>query len=226
MFALLLPVKEFSRSKHRLAEWLSPMERALLARRMFDEVWKTLRNCVRNGIADTLLVISKEPAVLARCREENVRYLIEEEPRSHSESVSVATAWAETLGVTSLLSLPIDAPAVTENEIAVIADLAESYSVVVVPSADGTGTNALLRTPPGAIAPRFGPGSCRLHAAQAAGNGLPYLIHPVAGLAADIDTPEDVERFLAFVASTGRESRTANLLRRFAASRPGVGVCF
>ena len=218
MIAALLPVKVFSRSKQRLADWLSPQERELLARAMFEDVWTALR-AVPN--LDRLLVISAEPYVLARCRRDKIACYEETEQRSHSESVAQGTRWAMGLGVTSLLSLPIDTPAVTANEISSLLELAHRYSVVVVPSADGSGTNALLRTPPDAIAPHFGTGSCRRHVREAQLAGLSHCLHPTPGLAADIDTPEDLESFL----SLDLPCRTTELVRQFLTARHGVPVC-
>ena len=222
MFALLLPVKQFSRSKQRLVGWLTPEERATLAAAMFEDVWDTLRTSCRQY---PLFVISSEPKVIALCRAEAVPCLVETEQRSHSESVIEATRWAMSQGVSTLLSVPIDTPAVTAEEIATLTELSRQSDVIVVPSADGTGTNALLRTPPDAIAPRFGPGSCELHVAQARAKGLSHRVHRVDGLAADIDTPEDVERFLALDHSTKLPSRTAKLLRQWTEARRGVAIC-
>jgi 2-phospho-L-lactate guanylyltransferase len=61
--------------------------------------------------------------------------------------------------------------------------------VAIVPDRHGTGTNALLLTPPDAFAPSFGPGSFARHRALA-GDAcrvaeLPSLMH-------DVDTPEDL----------------------------------
>lgn len=222
MFAVLLPVKQFRRSKQRLANWLAPQERELLARVMFEDVWSTLR---ASFVRDRLFVITSESYVIERCRREAVPCRVETEQLSHSDSVEEATPWAISHGVTSLLSIPIDTPGVTADEIAALAELAPRYSVVVVPSADGTGTNALLRTPPDAIAPQFGPGSCALHVAQAESAGLRHLVYPVASLAADIDTPEEALHFL----SLNRPGNAAALLRKWLQApqeiRPGVTVC-
>lgn len=219
MVTVLLPVKEFHRSKLRLAGFLSPLERALLARAMFDDVWDILREAVgkKQGLGQ-LLVVSAEPYVIARCREEGVPFLEEAEPSSHSESVRRATQWVMSRGATSLLSVPIDTPAMTVEEIRALAALARRYSVVIVPSADGSGTNALLRTPPDAIEPRFGPDSCRLHIEEAEANGLDWLVYRSPGLLADMDTPEDIEAFLL----QERRGRTWKLLQQWAGSRGKV----
>ena len=240
MVAALLPVKEFCRAKQRLAGFLTSQERALLARTMFEDVWDALREAERGGQAllrqgsggqalERLLVVSAEPYVIARCREEGVACLEEEEARSHSDSVRLATQWAMGLGVTSLLSVPIDTPALTAPEILALLELHPGplahargsdcrYAVVVAPSADGSGTNALLRTPPDAIAPQFGPDSCRLHVQEAETKGLLWRVFPSPGLSADIDTPEDIEAFL----STERRCRTWALLQHWVGSRGRV----
>jgi 2-phospho-L-lactate/phosphoenolpyruvate guanylyltransferase len=213
VFAVLLPVKEFRNSKQRLAEWLSSEDRALLARTMFEDVWATLRSAVA---PEQIVVISSEKVVVERCRAESIPCIEESAQSSHSDSVAAATRWAMDRGTTSLLSVPIDTPGVTAEQILALAELGKDYSVVVVASADGTGTNALLRTPPDAIAPRFGPGSCELHAAQARAKGLSHLVHAVPSLEADIDTLEDAEHFL----SLGRACRTTTLLRGWLDARP------
>lgn len=222
MFAVLLPVKEFRRSKQRLATWRPLAEREALAQAMFEDVWAMLRS---SFVRERLFVVSSDPYVIERCRQQEVPCQVETRQLSHSRSVMEATRWAMSHGVTSLLSIPIDTPAVTADEISALAELAQRYAVVVVPSADGTGTNALLRTPPDAIAPQFGPGSCRLHLQQAKAKGLSHSIYPVESLAADIDTPGDAERFL----SLNHACRTTTLLRQLLDRRQeiqrGVAVC-
>src|SRR5207244_9430624 len=67
-----------------------------------------------------------------------------------------------------------------------------SAEVVIVPDRHGTGTNGLLLTPPDAIAPSFGPGSCARHRALARAAGASCrLAHPPS-LLLDIDTGADL----------------------------------
>ena len=222
MIAALLPVKVFSSSKQRLAGFLTASQRALLARTMFEDVFAVLRQAqeMKQGL-DRLLVVSAEPHVLWRCRREGVAVLEEREQRSHSDSVKLATRWASRLGATSLLSVPIDTPAVTPREILSLLRSRRKFPVVVVPSADGSGTNALLRTPPDAIDPRFGPGSCRLHLEAAEARGLPCKVFPSPGLMGDVDTPEDLSRFL----SLQGPCRTTELARQFLRAGRKVAAC-
>ncbi len=227
MIAVLLPVKEFSSSKQRLAGFLTPQERALLARTMFEDVFAALREAqeMKQGL-DRLLVVSAEPYVFSRCRQEGVAVLEEREQLSHSDSVTLATKWAARLGATSLLSVPIDTPAVTPREILSLLREHRKFQVVVVPSADGSGTNALLRTPPDIIDPRFGPGSCKLHVQAAEAKRLPCSVfHSIGsksnGLSNDIDTPEDLSHFL----SLDRPCRTTGLARQFLRADRETAAC-
>jgi len=217
VIAALLPVKRFANSKQRLAGWLTPSERELLARTMFEDVWEKLTH---SGAFAQLLVATAEPYVIARCRESGVLCLVEGEQQSHSLSVRTATEWAMSMGVTTLASVPIDTPAITEEDLQDLMKTAATYDVVIAASGDGAGTNALVRTPPNAIDPHFGPNSCRLHSVQARAAGLSCSVVALPGFAADVDTPEEAERFLAL----GRPCRTANLLRQYLAARKSASV--
>jgi 2-phospho-L-lactate guanylyltransferase len=64
--------------------------------------------------------------------------------------------------------------------------------VVIVPDRHGTGTNGLLLTPPDAIEPAFGPGSCERHRALARAAGARCQIERPASLLLDVDTGDDL----------------------------------
>lgn len=218
--AVLLPVKRFADSKHRLADLLSPEQREQLARTMFEDVWETLTSwCAAQADVAHLIVITAEPEVLSRCAENplggKLVFIEETEPISHTESTRQATARAVEMGVETLLSVPIDTPAMTAEELSQLLELRSQYQVVVVPSGDGTGTNALLRRPPDAITAHFGPGSCRRHIEDAQTNFQKNRLFSPPGLTADIDTPEEARAFLAMATRVGREGRTTRLLREF-----------
>jgi len=68
--------------------------------------------------------------------------------------------------------------------------------VAIGPDRAGTGTNALALRPPGVINFRFGTGSFAAHAAEVERAGVPCVAVNRAGLAFDLDTPEDLARWL------------------------------
>lgn len=218
--AVLLPVKRFADSKQRLAGVLTRAQRERLARGMFEDVWETLTAwCGAREDVARLLVITAEPEVLARCAGSPLAGKLvcmeEAEPVSHTESTRQATARAIGMGVTTLLSVPMDTPAMTGEELSQLLEFSRDYQVVVAPSGDGTGTNALLRRPPDAITAHFGPGSCRRHIEDAQTNFQRNRLFSPPGLTADIDTPEEARDFLALAGRLGREGRTTRLLREF-----------
>jgi 2-phospho-L-lactate guanylyltransferase len=116
------------------------------------------------------------------------------------------------LGADRALLVPGDCPALDPAELdELIRTAPGGRSVVIVPDRHGTGTNALLITPPDALQPSFGPGSCERHAAHAQAAGVAYEIAPIPSLGLDIDTPEDLE---ALGELSDRGLRTHELLSR------------
>jgi 2-phospho-L-lactate guanylyltransferase len=66
-----------------------------------------------------------------------------------------------------------------------------------VPSRDGTGTNALLRTPPELFPSRFGAESCAKHLAEARARGAEIRVFRNARIELDIDEVEDLRYFFS-----------------------------
>lgn len=205
MIFALLPVKAPGNAKQRLSGFLTPEQRERLARAMFDEVLATL--CTVEGLARVVVVTSDEIAAM-RARALGAQVFEEREQLSHSVSADAAARRAAGLGASTVMLLPIDVPLVTKSEIeSLIAEAGPG--VIVVPSSDGAGTNALVRTPPSIIESRFGPGSFRKHVSQAEASGVPVKVLRPPGLLFDIDTPEDLAELLARAPS----SRIASLVR-------------
>ena len=90
--------------------------------------------------------------------------------------------------------LPLARP---EDLEAVLADAPPGPGAVFVPSVHGTGTNAMLLRPPGALTPRLGLDSLARHRAQAARRGLAVVLCERPALALDIDTPRDLAALMA-----------------------------
>jgi 2-phospho-L-lactate guanylyltransferase len=209
MICAVLPVKAPINAKQRLKDSLSPSQREALARLMFQEVFSTL--CTVRGL-DRIIVATSDQAVADHASHSGATVFEEHEQRGHSHSADAAARRAMSLGAATVLLLPIDVPLVTKAEIEDLIDATDRLSdssVIIVPSSDGTGTNALVRTPPDAIASCFGPGSFQAHLDQARQRGVPAKVLRPAGLLFDIDTPEDVDELLR----RAPDSRTAQWLR-------------
>jgi 2-phospho-L-lactate guanylyltransferase len=192
MIFALLPVKAPANAKQRLSALLTPGQRERLARLMYEQMLDTLCSARR---LDRVVVVTSDPAAANHARRAGVLVFDEQEQRSHSHSADAAARRAMALGALTVLLAPIDVPLVTAAEIDDLAAMAHP-GVVIVPSSDGTGTNALLRTPPDVIESRFGPGSFAAHLEQARARGVAAEVARPEGLMFDIDTPGDVTELL------------------------------
>ncbi len=193
MIFALLPVKSLHNAKQRLDGFLSAEQRERLARILYRQTLGAL--CQAEGI-DRVIVVTNDSGVAEHARSSGTLVFEENEQVSHSVSADAACLRAIKLGATTVLLVPIDVPLVTPADFSRLAAAARP-GVVLVPSADGTGTNAMARTPPDVIESRFGPGSCRAHLDQARVKNVPADILRLPGLMFDIDTPEDVAELLA-----------------------------
>jgi 2-phospho-L-lactate guanylyltransferase len=205
MKVAILPVKSRANAKQRLAGFLTAAQREALARVMFEEVMEKLT--AARGL-DRIVVATSDASAAGYARQMGADVFEETDQFGHSHSADRAAGRAMDEGARTVLLLPIDVPLVTTAEIESLADAA-CPGVIIVPSADGTGTNALVRTPPDTIESCFGKDSFRAHLEQARTRGIPALVMRPPGVVFDVDTPEDVAELLA----RAPDSRTADLLR-------------
>jgi 2-phospho-L-lactate guanylyltransferase len=189
----VLPVKSPSNAKQRLSSWLSVTARRTLARLLYEQTLETLLRA--KGI-DRVVVATSDEEIAEHARRLGVTVFREQEQVSHSVSADAACLRAQEMGAASVMLVPIDVPLATADDFSELAASAKP-GLIVVPSSDGTGTNALVRTPVDAIACCFGPGSFRAHVEQAQSKGIPVEVLRLEGLMFDIDTPEDVADLLA-----------------------------
>lgn len=211
MIFAILPVKSPQNAKQRLKGLLAVEQREALARMLYTQTLATL--CQAEGI-DRVAVVTSDIEVAGEARRCGALVFEENEQVSHSVSADAACLRAMELGASTVLLVPIDVPTATPADFNELAAAARP-GLIVVPSSDGTGTNALVRTPPDCIESRFGPGSFRAHLDQASSRGLPTEVLRVPGLMFDIDTPEDVAELLA----GAHECPVSSFLRAACASK-------
>jgi 2-phospho-L-lactate guanylyltransferase len=192
MKAILIPVKEFREAKKRLAPHFHPDDRAALADAMCEDFFSVV---AATRCADRVFVISKEPGALSRARMLGWETIVESSQTSESDSVDAGSRYCAEHGVHALLRLPIDLPLVEPSDIeAVFGELQVAPSVVLVPSSDGTGTNALLRSPAVLFPSRFGTNSFPRHLAEAEACGARVRVLRNPRLELDIDELDDLRR--------------------------------
>jgi len=205
----VLPVKRFTRAKQRLRAAVDGIARERLAAAMVGDVLQVvtaLDELVR------VIVVTAEPAA-AQLADEAGAHVVrdpDEAGQSAAAALGIVAAVRE-LEAQRVLLVPGDTPGIDRDEL--LAILARTEPVVIVPDRHGTGTNGLLLAPPAAIAPAFGPGSRARHEAAARAAGVACAILALPSLTHDVDTPEDLA---ALRARGGLGPRTAAALAELA----------
>jgi 2-phospho-L-lactate/phosphoenolpyruvate guanylyltransferase len=206
----ILPVKRFERAKQRLGGTLSDGSRWALAEAMVTDVLVALR---RAKSVDHVLVVTCEPRAESIAIGWGADVVPDREERSHSNAATLGIREAVERDATRVLLVPGDCPSLDASEVDEL--LGSMPGVIVVPDRHGTGTNALVLDPPGAIAPGFGPGSCERHLDRAHEAGVHVEIQHTPSLMLDVDTGEDLEALQeALAASTGGAAHTRGMLAR------------
>jgi 2-phospho-L-lactate guanylyltransferase len=214
--AAVLPVKSFGRAKQRLEAAVGQPDRAELAAAMLADVLAALGGVPR---IDDIVVVTAEPRAAAAARDAGAHVVDDPVEAGQSDAAARGVGAAVALGAERVLLVPGDCPALDAREVGrLLADF-PAAGVVIVPDRHGSGTNALLLTPPAAIAPSFGPGSFARHAALGAAAGAGVRVAHAPSLELDVDTPGDLAALRsALAALPDAAPRTRALLERLAPS--------
>jgi 2-phospho-L-lactate guanylyltransferase len=206
----VLPVKRFYAAKQRLAGGLDGEQRRSLAGAMVADVLEAI------GAARTVertIVVSGDPIAQELAAAAGAEVVPDPEDGGHVEAALAGIARAEVEGASQVVLLPGDCPLLDPRELdRLLTGVPERY-VGIVPDRHGSGTNALVLSPPGAIVPAFGEGSCERHVVAARAAGVPFEVERVPSLALDLDTPADLIALTrALAARRGGAKRTAKAL--------------
>ncbi|MEA2155951.1 MAG: 2-phospho-L-lactate/phosphoenolpyruvate guanylyltransferase [Solirubrobacteraceae bacterium] len=209
----ILPVKRFIAAKARLGDELSGGTRRALTEAMVTDVLMALR---RTAAVDEVLVVTSEPAAEAIGRGYGANVLHDPEDAGQSAAAQIGIAHAMESGATRVLLVPGDCPALDPAELTALLERPQlGRSVTIVPDRHGTGTNALLLTPPDVVEPAFGPGSRERHEQLAAAAGVPFTVEEIPTLALDVDTADDLAALReALAARRGGAAHTRGMLSR------------
>jgi 2-phospho-L-lactate guanylyltransferase len=203
----VVPFKDLGAAKERLAARLDGRERRALVLAMLEDV---LGAVSRVTALEGLIVVTREPEIAGRARRFGAEILEEPANEGHTAAVARAVRELERRGASAMLCLSGDLPAITSDEIeAMLRALGPPPSVVLAPSRDERGTNAVVVSPPGALPLKFGEPSFASHLARARELGLRTEVMRLAGAALDLDTPDDLD----FFGRTRSETATYRLLR-------------
>jgi 2-phospho-L-lactate guanylyltransferase len=189
VYTALVPVKALPEAKSRMAAHLTSEQRGELMLAMLRHVLGALRD---SHVLARVSVVSPDAYVLA-CARQWGAHTYREEAAGHNPALTAAATRELANGSTALLTISADLPLLRPEEIARMVAQLEQHDVVLSPSRDGTGTNALLARPPLTLPYLFGPNSLPRHQAEANRLQLSNTTYSSVGLALDIDTIEDLE---------------------------------
>jgi 2-phospho-L-lactate/phosphoenolpyruvate guanylyltransferase len=195
----LVPVKDLTQAKVRLSPLLSPAERHALAVAMLDDVLAAIQQA---SALDRIALVTTDERALGLAAQWGFEVVDEGSGRGETGAVELAVKVCRERGASSLAVIPGDIPLLTAGDVDCVMQHGTHYDVVIAPSWDSRGTNAILLRPPDALQLRFGSWSFFPHVKQAKRKGLSYKVVRLPRVAIDVDTPEDLARLVPYAAGT------------------------
>lgn len=193
----LVPIRGLETAKTRLGEDLDAEERLQLVTDLLTRTLAATREASR--IAGTV-VVTMDPAAAGVARDHDAIGLVERAP-GLNQAIVAARSVAVARGATAVVVVPADLPAITPIAVDSLVEaaalaaggtvFADQGLVAIVPDRHGTGTNALVVSPPELLAPSFGAGSLARHRAAAMEAGA-AVIELGGPLSLDLDTTADL----------------------------------
>ena len=205
---ILVPVKNLSAAKQRLAAVLDQPARTELAQAMLQDVVATLAAWARRPAC---ALVTSDPFAIELAKQYDFEIIPDPANPGETGAIEMATRLCIERGLDSTLVIPADIPLIQASELDQILEHAPDEGSLLVPAADGRGTNAAFRRPANLFPLRFGNDSFKPHLAAAQATGKPCIVLQLPGIAIDVDNPEDLQRVLAHPG----ETRTQSLLRRW-----------
>lgn len=205
---ILIPVKNLSTAKQRLASLLSQPVRTELAQAMLLDVLEVLaawENCPEVSI------VTSDPFALDIANRFGFEVIADNANRSETDAIEMATRVCELRSASYTVVIPADIPLIKAWELEKILEIAPEQGSVLAPAADGRGTNAAFRRPAGLFPLRFGNDSFKPHLVAARATGKPCSVLSLPGIALDVDNPWDLRQ----LADAPGEKRSQRLARQW-----------
>ena len=199
MHVALVPAKPLSLAKTRLRPALVDVDRVAIAHAMFEDVLVALLSASR---IDRVLVVTADARLSAHARAIGAGVVDEGAPRGLNGAVALGTAVAVRQGASAVVVVLSDVPLLRSADVDELIARTPRPGVSVVPSKEGTGTNAIVRQPGGIVPPCFGGRSLERHASAAERRHVACTIWRNVRIAFDIDVPEDLTVFASTESAT------------------------
>jgi 2-phospho-L-lactate guanylyltransferase len=216
---ILVPVKNTSSAKQRLAAVLDQPSRTALAQAMLHDVLTALHSFVSSNCAlherkksSQVALVTGDPYAVRLAGQCGFEVIADPDNPGETGAIEMATRVCVERGARSTLVIPGDIPLMQAWELDEIVNHAPAEGSVLVPAGDGRGTNAIFRRPANLFPLRFGNDSFKPHHAAAQATGKPCVVLSLPGIAVDVDNPADLQQLI----SLPGETRAHQLLREYA----------
>ena len=206
---ILIPVKNLSSAKQRLAGVLDQPSRTALAQAMLQDVL-TAVNSWKNR--PQVAIVTSDPFAVKLAEEYKFEVIPDPANPGETGAIEMATRLCVERGAVSTLVIPADVPLIQAWELEEVLKHAPAEGSVLVPAADGRGTNAAFRRPANLFPLRFGNDSFKPHHAAAQATGKPCVVLKLPGIAVDVDNPSDLQQLMSLPGKT----RAQALARKYA----------
>ena len=205
---ILVPVKNLSDAKQRLAAVLDQPARTELAQAMLHDVVAVLATWPR---CPARALVTSDPFAIELARQYEFEVIPDAANSGETAAIEMATRFSVVRGSDSTLVIPADIPLIEASDLDQILAYAPAEGSVLAPAADGRGTNAAYRRPANLFPLRFGNDSFKPHLAAAQATGKPCIVLQLPSIAVDVDNPQDLRRVLDHAG----ETRAQSLLRQW-----------
>jgi 2-phospho-L-lactate guanylyltransferase len=205
---ILVPIKNTVSAKQRLASVLDQASRRQLAQAMLYDVLTALHAW---NDRPAVGIVTSDPYAVRLAGEYEFEIIPDPDNPGETGAIEMATQVCLDRGEGSTLVIPGDIPLIQGWELEEILKQAPQQGSVLVPAADGRGTNAAYRSPADLFPLRFGNDSFKPHHGAAQATGKPCVILELPGIAVDVDNPSDLRQLLALPG----ETRAQQLARRW-----------
>jgi 2-phospho-L-lactate guanylyltransferase len=205
---ILVPVKNLSAAKQRLAAILDQPARTALAQAMLYDVLTTLYNWKNRP---PVAIVTSDPYAEELAREYEFEIIPDPANPGETGAIEMATQICVDRGEADTLVIPADIPLIQSWELEEILKQAPEEGSVLVPAADGRGTNAAFRRPANLFPLRFGNDSFKPHHAAAKAAGKPCVVLELPGIAIDVDNPPELIHLISLPGETNAQRLGRNL---------------
>jgi 2-phospho-L-lactate/phosphoenolpyruvate guanylyltransferase len=207
---ILVPIKNTAGAKQRLASILDQDSRTRLAQAMLHDVLSAVQQWKGRP---SVGIVTSDAYATQLANEYKFEIIPDPENPGETGAIEMATQVCMERGEDSTLVIPADIPLIQPWELEEIYKRAPAKGSVLVPAADGRGTNAAFRRPANLFPLRFGNDSFKPHHAAAQATGQPCLIVNLPGIAVDIDNPEDLQQLIAAPGNTRAQRLAGEFVR-------------